>query len=206
MNAKKIRPALYKFDTLPWAWVRLSELAECVGMTPSGCWAQHFSYLDGELQVLLEGSETPIVFVDWHQWERASGKLAPSCMEPEMSEKAFVPAGCVKKVFDNDFYRRADVIRRSEEMPNKGYCYRVVRVYNLTTLRSWVKAVTHNSDLEIPEITPEDLEAFKAGIRPDGTCAANEGMVEVHGPESGATRWVKIGSAADIACRHVKRS
>jgi hypothetical protein len=192
METKKIRPALYKFDELPWSWVKLSELAECVGMGPLECWNDFFRNLgNDELFVLVD--DRIRVYVDPYFTEESKyqeGKVSTSDMSYTEAWRAFVPAGAVKRVLG---LPRAglDVIRRSAVQPNKGYAYRFVVVYNLTQLRSWVRIVGNQSVLEIPEITEEDLQAFKDGVRPDGSRASDEGMVQVWEGSSWDRCWVK---------------
>lgn len=86
MNTKKIKPALYRLEGLPWAWVKLRELSEVVGRSPTEV-CEDFWALSKDIDVLA--------ISDGQKMENVlqSREIAYSGGDYFRGEIMFVPAG-----------------------------------------------------------------------------------------------------------------
>lgn len=78
----KVKPALYRVEGLPWAWVRLEELAEVIGRCPEDFWG-----LSKDIDVLAvsDGQKMENIF--------QSREIAYSGGKYFCGDVVFVPAG-----------------------------------------------------------------------------------------------------------------
>jgi hypothetical protein len=115
----KIRPALYKIEGQPWAWVLLSELAETLGIDAREVWERFFSLSkDVDILAICDGAEFWNVgeegeierSFDGQSWRYAFG--SEENFKRKLQEGAFyVPAGWAKEVaraWESGAWRRHD--------------------------------------------------------------------------------------------------
>lgn len=91
-SVKRIQPALYRMSALPWAWVKLQELAEILGISEREVWIRHghLSILKGAMNIAWEDDQE-----DGDGDENYSYMYEEDLadLDDNLLKTAFVPAG-----------------------------------------------------------------------------------------------------------------